>query len=215
MAEPTRILLRQWYAGEAGALDALLERHLPAIRRQVERRLGPLLRRGAEPEDFVQEVLVEFLRVGPRIQVADDAHFRRLLARIAENVLRGQADWYRARRRDVARARPLPTETVLILDPRRGGVATPSSAAHHMEEEAWVRLGLELLEPERRDLIVQRQWEQLSFGDMGAKLGITDVAARLRYARAVDALSEVVGALRRGEVERALAASGDRGGTAE
>src|SRR5262249_27167535 len=134
---------------------------------------------------------------------------------IAENVLRGQADWYRARRRDVARARPLPTETVLILDPRRAGVASPSSEAHHAEEEAWVRLGLELLDPERRDMVVQRRAEQLSFGELGAKLGISDVAARLRYSRAVEALSEVVGALRRGEVETALAASGDPGEAGE
>jgi len=207
MAEQTRVLLLRWSAGEEGALGALLERHLAAIREQVERRLGPWLRKRSPSEDLVQDVLVEFLRFGPRFHISDDEHFRRLLARVVENVLRGRHAWLTAQRRDAARDRSLPTDTVLELDPPRRRIETPSREAHREEEEAWVRFGLELLEPERRDLIVQRQWEGLSFAEIGARLGVTETAARLRYLRALDALAAVVGALRRGEIDAALSAT--------
>ena len=205
--EATLVLLRQWHAGDRAALDALVERHLPSVRAQVEKRLGSRLRRQAEAEDFVQDVMVEFLRFGPRFQVNDDEHFRRLLARIVENVLRGRHDWYTAERRNVAKARPIPSDTVLQLDPPRHRVDTPSGEANRIEEEAWVRLALELLSPAQRDLIVQRQWDELPFAAIGRGLAVTEEAARHRYVRAMGQLSKVVGALRRGEIGHALDAS--------
>jgi RNA polymerase sigma factor (sigma-70 family) len=208
MAEPTLLLLRRWQAGEAAAFGELLERHLPTIRAQVERRLGPALHRRAESGDFVQEVVVEFLRVGPRFRIADDQHFRRLIARVVENVLRAQHDWYTARRRDWARERPIPNDTVLELDPPVRERDTPSVEARRHEEEAWLRLGLELLDPGRRDLVVLRDWERRSFAEIGSGLGLSENAARKRYVSALGVLSETVAALRRGDVEAALTAGG-------
>jgi RNA polymerase sigma-70 factor (ECF subfamily) len=208
MAEPTLLLLRRWQNGDPQAFGDLLERHLPTIRAHVERRLGPRLRQSAESGDFVQDVVVEFLRVGPRFRISDDVHFRRLLARIVENVLCAQHDWYSARRRSLARERPIPNDTILDLDPPRRAGETPSAAASQHEDEAWVRLGLELLDPARRDLVVLRQWDGLSFPAIGEKLGITENAARLRHMRAMSDLSTTVAALRRGDIESALSVAG-------
>ena len=57
-------LLRRWHEGDEAALSRLLERELPWIRQLVHRRLGPLLRRSGETQDFVQEAMVEVLRYG-------------------------------------------------------------------------------------------------------------------------------------------------------
>lgn len=193
----TSQFLQRWHDGDPKGLEDLLARHLPWIRARVSKRMGPVLRRKAETTDYVQDAMVEFLRYGPRILISDGDHFRALLVRIVENALRDKHDWFTRRRRAVSRERPLPADTVLSLDPPRARMKTPSAAAGHHEREAWVRLGMELLEPEDREVLVLRQWENLSFAEIGERLGISKDAARMRNNRAVSRLGEIVGSLRR------------------
>jgi RNA polymerase sigma-70 factor (ECF subfamily) len=194
----------QWNSGDSKGLDALLERHLPWIHDQVRKRLGPQLRGKAETCDFVQDALIEFLRYGPRFTISSGATFRALLLKIVENTIRHKHDWFTARRRDIARENPLPSETVLSLDTPRGSTKTPSQSVAHHEEEAWVRLGLEVLDPQYREVLVLRKWDTLSFDEIGARLKITGNAAKMRHRRAVDRLAGCVWALRSGNIDQAL-----------
>ena len=159
----TSQLLRRWHSGERAGLDGLLERHLPWVRNHVRGRLGPLLRRKAETMDYVQDAMVQFLRYGPSVLVAEDDHFRALLVRIVENSIRNKYDWFTARRRAVSREKPLPPDTVLSLDQPVDQVTRPSQDAANNENEAWVRLGLELIDPEDSEVVILRQWQDLSF----------------------------------------------------
>jgi RNA polymerase sigma factor (sigma-70 family) len=134
--------------------------------------------------------------------ISNDAHFRAFLLRIVENILKDKHGWYTARRRNIARERPLPSETVLSLDPPKKSIGTPSRSAERHEREAWVRLGLELLDPEDRELVVLRKWDKLSFAKLGQHLGVTSDAARMRYNRTVMKLGEVILALRRGDLSQ-------------
>jgi RNA polymerase sigma factor (sigma-70 family) len=192
----TSMYLEQWHAGDSGGLDRLLERHLPWLREHVPKRLGPLLRMKADTSDYIQDAVVQFLQYGPRIHITGDEHFRALLIRIVENSLRDKHDWFTARRRANARDKPLPSDTVLSLDPPVESVVTPTREAQVHEEEAWLRLGIELLDPEDRDLIVLRQWEGFSFADIGERLGVTEDAAWKRHNRAVSRLAKKVADLR-------------------
>jgi RNA polymerase sigma factor (sigma-70 family) len=189
--------LQLWNSGDSNGLNALLERHLPWIRAHVRKRLGPILRQKAETSDFVQDAMIQFLRYGPRVLISDEQHFRALLVKIIENTLRDKHDWYTACRRRVARERPLPSDTVLSLDPPDRQVKRPSQAAHLHENEAWIRLGLELLEPKDREVLVLRQWENESFVDIGKRLGLSPEAVWKRHHRALNQLSIKVGDLRR------------------
>lgn len=199
----TLTLLRRWHGGDGAALDAILARHLPAIRDRVERRIGPLLRKHADVDDFVQDVVVRLLREGPRFEVADEEHFRMLLARVVENTLRDRHKWFAARRRSAAKERPLPASTVLMLGAAHPGRESPSRAIYRVEREAWVRLALDLLDDEPRELIVMREWEGLPFAEIGERIGAGEDAARMRYQRAVAKLAMKIGELRRGRIERA------------
>jgi len=194
----TTQLLRKWQEGDRAALDSLLVRDLPWIQERVRRRLGPLLRARAETDDFVQEAVAEVLRYAPRFTISDRSHFRALLARIVENVLRDQHDRFRAYRRALHRERPLPPDTELSLDAPRGSVERPSEAAERSEWEAWVRLALELVDPEDRLAILMRNWDGLSFVEMGKRLEISEDAARMRFHRALARLAEEVHRLRSG-----------------
>jgi len=189
-------LLRRWHEGDREALAAIVERELPWLRAHVHRRLGPQLRRRGETEDYVQEALIDALRYGPRFVVADEARLRALLGRIVENTLRDQVERHEAQKRDVGREEPLPSGSVLDLD--TGRVTRPSEAAAAREAEAWVRLALELLDPEDRRAILMREWEGRSFPEIGAALGVGENAARMRFQRALPRLAGKVRELRKG-----------------
>lgn len=192
--------LQRWHQGEEGALNKLLKRNLSWIRARVRKRLGPELRQRVESSDIVQDAMAQFLQYGPRFLISDENHFRALVARIVENVLCDNYDWFTARRRAIAKAHPLPGDSVLDLDCRAGKGRTPSTSAQHHEEEGWIRLGMELLQPRDREIIVLHQWECLSFSEIGKRLGISVNSAWKRHKRAVYRLGEKVGALRRGNM---------------
>jgi DNA-directed RNA polymerase specialized sigma24 family protein len=115
----------------------------------------------------VQEVLIEFLESAPRIKIENGRLFRGLLFRIVENTQREQYRWWCARRRDIAREKPLPPGTVLDLESPRTG---PGEALIRSEREGWIRLGLEFLDDEDQRVIVLRDYDQLSFVDIGEQM---------------------------------------------
>ncbi len=197
--EQTRMLLSRWHRGETDALDGLLARDLDWIQRHVRRRLGWKLRQKAETNDIIQEAVLEFLRYGPRFVISNRAHFRALLSQIVENVLRHQNRWFTRRRRDMGREEVMPEESVIDLDGR--GADRPSMVAQQNEQEAWLRLGLELLDPEDQKVIVLRNWDELSFADIGQKLEIGEDAARMRYNRALPKLAYKIRDLREGRID--------------
>lgn len=198
--DATPRLLRRWHDGDEGALAELVAAHLPWLRARVERRLGPFLRARGDADDYLQDVVLDFLRDGPRFVVRDAAQMRALLARIAENTLRDRNDWFRAKRRKMGSNVTLSRDSVLPLDPAMQRNTTPSQNASKDEERQWVRLALELMEGEDRAILVAREYEDRSFVDLGAELGMTPNAVRMRWTRAITRLAEVMKDLQAGRV---------------
>ena len=199
----TGVLLSRWCEGDRAARDALLDRHLSWLREQVHRRLGAALRSRAETGDFVHEVVSEFLEYAPKFRVTDERAFRAVLMRMVETTLQDQSDWYRAKRRDLARSVPLPSDTVLGLDPPRHQPLTPSRIASANEEIGWARLALELLDAEDRRLVVMREIDGATFREIATALTISDDAAERRYRKAFERLGFRIKALKRGDVTSA------------
>lgn len=190
-------------------MELVLNRHLSWIQSYVHQKMGNSLRSKAETGDIVQESLIQFLRYGPRIRLSNDNQLRALLCRIIENVIRDRYSWFTARRRNIAMERPLAPDTILNLDPpRRSHPKSPSQLAMKQEEEAWARLGLELLEPRKREVIILHHWEDLSFSQIGKFLGISKIGARKRYISALTLLVETVDALKSGRLESVLGQGG-------
>ncbi len=187
--------LRRWHQGDRSSLDQLLQRDLPWIRDYVQRRLGPKLQRKADAEDYLQDVLVEALRYTPKFMVQSRKQFRALLGRIAENIMCNHLDYFAARRRDMDRESPLPRDSVLNLQVTASSGDRPSQIAMKKEENAWLRLALELMEPEDRRIILLRDWDALSFKRIGTELGISGDAARMRHGRAMEMLVMEIGEL--------------------
>lgn len=199
--DETRRLLEGWHGGDQGALARLLDRNLGWIRARVEKRMGPLLRAKGGATDYVQDAMVEILRYGPKFVMSDEAQFRVLMAKIIENVLRGRHDWFTAERRAAERECGGSGENALDIDARRRTATRPSQALARDEAIELTRLGIALLGDEDREIIVLRQWDGLSFAEIGDRLGIASDAARMRFQRALPRLAEKVELLSRGDVE--------------
>ncbi|MFN0059047.1 MAG: RNA polymerase sigma factor [Planctomycetota bacterium] len=188
----TSSLLRRVHRGDSAALAELVARELPWVTKRVRERLGGALRARVESMDIVQDALLEFFRYGPRVLLDDRGQLRKLLARIVENSIRAQCD------RQAADCRALDRELALgdvpALDFTLSAKLDPSASqlAVASERRAWLRLGLELLEPEDRELILRREWEEETFGEIGAAFGITADAARMRLGRAMARLAKVL-----------------------
>lgn len=197
-------LLRGWHAGDRAALEALIRENLPWIAAHVRGRLRPDIRNEAETMDFVQEAMLEVFEDGPRFEVASRAHFRGLFARIVENNIRDKVKWMHRQRRDRRREKGDAGDTVLKLDPPVRAVTTPSECAARNERQAWLRLALELLGPEDREVLRLREWEGLTFAEIGRHMGTGEEAARKRYHRALPKLAERVGELRGGRLSQLL-----------
>jgi len=199
--------LEMWHEGDRRGLELLVERHLPWIRDQVHQRMGPILRSKAETTDLVQDSILQFLQYGPRFKISNDAHFRGLMFKVVMNTIYKKMDWFTARRRQIALERPLASDTILSFDPPKSYDKTPSQSVDRHEREAWVRMGMEFLEPEAREILVLRKWDNLPFDDIGTRLGIKPDAARMRYNRALGRLGSKICALRMGKLEKVIAES--------
>lgn len=199
-------LLLAWHAGDAQALSALVEQELPWIAARIRRRLGQFLRTRHDTQDIVQETLLSTLRDGPRFVVADRGSFRALISRIVENVIRREHEHMTAGRRDARREAPLPSrDTVLHLGGGRSPCADVSEEAATNELRAWVRLALELLSNDDREVVQLREYGGLSFAELGARLGgIQENAARMRFHRALARLGVLLDRLRSGRLRELL-----------
>lgn len=197
----TFVLLRDWHGGDRPSLERLLERDLPWVKSYVLRRMGDLLRAKGDVDDYVQEAMIQALQYAPPFLMSDREQFRALLGRITENVLRDNVQKLRTGKRDVSRERATPTDTLLPLDPPAMAVTRPSQVAARNEERQWVRLAIDLLEPEERNLVLWREWEGLAFAEIAGRLGVQEDAARMRFTRALPKLARKVRQLRRGELE--------------
>lgn len=207
MTEPHESITRRLQRardGDAEALRALVTDHLPWIEAHVRRRLTPGARAAGDTQDFVQEAMLEALRDGPRFSVDNAAAFRALLARIVENNIVDRVRWLQRGCRDQRKQRALPSDSVLHLDAPVRSITEPPDRADRNEQQAWLRLALELLEPDDREVIRLRDWDGLSFPDLGARIGISEEAARKRYLRALPRLAQKLEVLRLGRWQREL-----------
>lgn len=196
--------LVRWHAGDAGAIDSLIEVHLPWMRQFVRHRLGHKLRMAGDTEDFVQAAMVGVLRYGPRFQVANAKQFRGLLGRIIENQLHVEDRHMKRHMRDYRRRQEIPSDSVLDLSPAARDVTRPSQALERNEREAWVQLGLEFLSAADREVIILYEWEGLNFREIGERLTISEDAARMRFQRALPRLGAKIVELRNGNLDDLL-----------
>ena len=180
----TATLIERAKAGSAGALDALYARCAGKLLPLIRLRMGRSLRTELESRDILQAALLKsFERLG-QFEGSGTQSLMAWLARIAENEIRDRADYQGRQRRDAARRVPLEEAEALPV-----AVRSALTQAILSEEAERVELALESLTDGHREIILLRQFEELTFPEIAARLGKSEDASRMMFARAMTALT--------------------------
>lgn len=184
--QDSSVLLRQARAGSPEAVDALFTQCGERLLAFIRLRLGPGLRAHLESGDILQSTL---LRAFTHIEQFEGGSSRTLvawLAAIAQNVIRNEAEHARRQKRDVARTVPLTEEAERVA----ADVGSQASRLILSEETRRLEAAMESLEPIHREVILLRKYEELSFQEIGERLGRSPDACRMLLARALTTLTE-------------------------
>ncbi len=185
-AESSLDLLERARAGDASALDALMARHLPRLRRWASGRLPRWARDVADTQDLVQDTLLQTFKRIDRFESRGDGA---LQAYLRQGVLNRIRDEYRR-----AGRRPAAAE----LDSQ-----APDSAASPLEEaigrQAVERYeaALQRLRAEDREAIIARIEMGFTHEELASLLGKPSAnAARMALERALVRLAAEMGGVR-------------------
>jgi RNA polymerase sigma-70 factor (ECF subfamily) len=106
------------------------------------------------------------------------------LARIADHEIRDRADYHQRQRRDAAR------EVGADDEPPVAAAARSALSQVILDEQAQrLERAIESLSPAHRDVILLRTFEELTFPEIAARLGKSEDACRMSFARAMTALT--------------------------
>jgi len=150
--------------GDPAAFDELFVRYNQRIFAFIRRRTSDLPR----AEELTQETFIALLRAAPRYQPS--ALFRAYLFAIAFRILRAD------RRKVTFRA-------FFFGSPAKVDLAT--TARNNNDEVLWLRQALGRLDAVDREILLLREFEQLTYGEIGEllKLPLNTVRSRLFRAR--------------------------------
>lgn len=178
--EATVELLSLARSGDEAALNRLLERCLPPLRRWAHGRLPPFARDMQDTGDLVQDTVIAALRrldgFEARREGALQAYLRQALANRITDVVRQHL------------RRPVPTE---VSEQLADAGASPLELAIGSENHQRYEAALSRLRDEDREAIVARVELQYGYEDLAVALGKpTANAARVAVTRALRRLAE-------------------------
>ena len=182
--ESTALLLAA-RAGSGEALDRLYQRVAGRLLAIIRLRMGRQLRSRMESRDILQATLARSFERLDQFAGGDGATLMAWLARIAENEIRDQADFQHRQRRDIAASIPLDQVHEVMAVRMRSAFSQVAIG----EDVARLEAALEALDANHREVIVLRKLEELSFKEIGARMGRTEDASRMLLARAMVALT--------------------------
>jgi RNA polymerase sigma-70 factor, ECF subfamily len=180
----TRRLLKQAQNGVADAVDRLFTHHRPGLRRFINLRFDGRLRARLDPSDVVQDTELEALRRLPDYLERQPMPFRLWLRKTAyQRLLMIRRRHVEAGRRAIEREVPLPTRSSVLLAQQMG--SSPSERLDRRELAQRVQRALERLTELDREVVLMRNYEELSYQEIAALLDIDAAAARKRHGRAL------------------------------
>jgi RNA polymerase sigma-70 factor, ECF subfamily len=191
----TQELLRRVGNGDPSAFDALFDRHRKRLHRAVRFRLDRRVAARADASDVVQDTYQEAARRLPQYLERPPMPFYLWLRWIArEKVIALHRKHLHADKRALEHEVPLlPADSSAeLVSGIIGRGPTPSQELAAAEMADMLRRALEQLEPDERDVVLWRHFEQLSARETAELLGITEAAAAKRYIRTLEKLRRLL-----------------------
>jgi RNA polymerase sigma-70 factor (ECF subfamily) len=177
-------VLRQALAGSDAALDTLYARFGPRLLSFIRLKMGRSLRARLESRDILQAT---FLKSFEHLDDFDGLNGRSLLGwmmRIAEHEIHDRADFHTRQQRDARREDDMGDHPDIVARTR-----SALSRLILNERAERVEHALASLTEPHRQVILLRSFEELSFPEIAGRLGKSEDASRMLFARAMTALT--------------------------
>lgn len=186
-------LIAQARSGDDQSLAELLETFRTDLLALAEANLDSGIRPKVGASDVVQESIVEARRDFGRFRGHTEVELRAWLKRVlTNNILNHYRKWKQSQKRQLKREISLDlsgSQRPLLTQP--AGVS-PGAAFARREEQEILQAEIDRLPIDYRDVILLRHREQLTFEEIGRRLGRSTDAARMLWYRAFERLSVAV-----------------------
>jgi RNA polymerase sigma-70 factor (ECF subfamily) len=192
-AETDRLLARA-EAGDRAAVESLFGGHRDYLHRMIDLRMDQQLRSRIDVSDVIQEAHVEASRrIGDFLRRRPMPFALWLRQTAYECLLRLRRQHVEAQQRAVGREVPLPERSsVLLAGAAMSASATPSEQLIEQELARRVREAMAQLPDDDREILLMRNFEELSNQEVAQVLGLEPGTASKRYMRALFRLREVL-----------------------
>ena len=180
-------LLEKATSHRVDALESLFQRHVPAIRRSIERRVDSRLRPRLDASDIVQETRKYAFQNFDDFMARRPMPFRLWLLKTAYQRLTNiERDHIATAKRSVAREVPLPDRSSMTLaSVLVGKTVSPSNELLRNEIAATVRRCLAELPEQDRQILFLRNFDGLSNLETATLLGLKPETTKKRCTRAL------------------------------
>jgi RNA polymerase sigma-70 factor (ECF subfamily) len=189
-------------SGDEGALAGLFERHRDRLERMVGLRMDRRLQGRVDPADVVQEAYLAVRSKFPQYS-ADPRlpFFLWLRLEVGQKLVDVHRKHLGTGMRDAGQEVSLhrgalpPVTSLSLAEHLLGKLTTPSHAAMRAELKVRVQEALNSMDPNDREVLILRHFEDLSNAETAQVLGIKPTAAVNRYVRALKRLRDVFQAM--------------------
>lgn len=193
MSDETQ-LLERLQQGEEAALVEFLQHNEPALLAFIRSRIGTQLQKKVEPEDILQEVSIEAVRVLGQTDLTtwDPLHW---LFQISERkIIDTHRKFFASQKRDASReaAMPAGSDAAGLANLLAASMTTPSQAFSRDQRQLRMLAALETLPDEQREALRLRYLVGLPSKEIAQKFGKTDGATRVMISRALSRLQELL-----------------------
>jgi RNA polymerase sigma-70 factor (ECF subfamily) len=191
-------LIAKIQQGDTDALARFLTLRNHQLLANIERQLGPALRRKLEPEDILQEVSIEAVRSLGTFDLGDRDPFSWLCQIVERKIIDAHRRFFDAQKRDAGRevsgAAGADSEHAAIVDLLVASMTTASQAFSRNLKEVQLMEALAKLPEDQREALRLRYIEGLPSKEIAERIGKTDGAVRVMLTRSLGKLQELMGA---------------------
>ncbi len=194
--------LRKARAGDRSAYGEILEIFRSYLTLLARIQIGRHLQSKVDPDDVVQEVFIDAHRQFPSFRgdssEAVAAWLRKILAgQLAQLIRRYCATEARNIRLEISIEQDLDTSSARLTQGLASQESTPSESLSHREELTQLAKMLESLPVDYRSVILYRQIDGLSFGEIAERMGRSEDSIQKLWVRGLQSLRDLMDKSRR------------------
>ena len=187
-------ILEALRSGEEAALVTFLQTNRETLLAFIRSRTGSQLQKKVEPEDVLQEVSIEAMRVLEQTDLSTWDPLNWLFQLCQRKIIDAHRKHFASKKRDAGREVALPggSQGAGLADLLAASMTTPSAAFSRDQRQLRMMAALELLPEDQREALRLRYLVGLPSKEIAQKLGKSSGATRVMISRALSRLQEML-----------------------